>query len=87
MSIKPTYISHILSKSNIHDVLEADYPFVWNPRPSFVRRMEMSTVCFNQNHNISVFSWQPETPHNEPLRRQQDKGARTHWQAHNTGMC
>lgn len=71
---------------NIHKVSQPDYLFVWNPWRSFVRRMEMSSVWFHWNTNISIFSWQLEIPHNKPLRRQQDKDTDMHIVTH-TQTC
>lgn len=42
----------------------------------FPRHMEMSPVWIHWNANISIFSWQLESPHNKPWRRQQNKRRR-----------
>lgn len=63
---------------HIHKVTEPDYPFVWDPWWAFVRHMEMSTVWFLRNTNISIFSWQLEIPHCKPRRKQKDKGTDMH---------
>lgn len=40
---------------HIHEVTQPDYPFVWDPRQAFVRRMEMSTVWFSTETPTSAF--------------------------------